>query len=271
MRGRRLDLNDDRVVFRRIGGRVIPVRIGAGERVLGALKNSLAPAAVAAVLGEGLAIGAKAMKAKQPVFSLKNAAHFIKPGSLKAMGKVAALTVAFSVGYSLLFGRRQRHVVELDHAPRDPGKARIWLGSKPGFLPGHHLGEHSYLHVRDKRGKVTSYGGQIKNPAMYGKSGVGLVTNFPTDKISHAHNIHDLTPQSKTEANIAVARIKREADTLRDELKKKDYKYRSIPIKKNRYNSNSVTGTLIRRSKLDFRYHPDHHNMPGFTRSIPRG
>lgn len=269
---KRLDLGNDRMVFRRVRGRVIPVRIGMGERIATALRNSVAPAAVAAGLGEVLAAGVANRKAGRKLFSVGGAlAHFKTPGAWKAMGKVAALTVAFSVGYAALFGRRQKHIVELDKAPKPKGKARIWLGSKPGFVPGHHLGEHSYLHVRDKYGKTTAFGGQIKNPAMYGSSGVKLVRNFPTDKISKAHNIHDLTPERTDEANAAVRRVLKEADKLGADLKAKDYKYRSIPIRKNRYNSNSVTGTLVRRANLDFRHDRRRHNLPGFNRTIPRG
>lgn len=273
MQRKQLNLNDERVVFRRIHGRVIPVRIGIAERLKNSLKGAVVPAVVAATLGEGLAAVTANRKAGRSMFKASGIAqHFMHPQSLKNAAKVAGLAVAFSVGYNLLFGKRQRHVIELEKKPNGSGdgKARIWLGSKPGFLPGHHLGEHSYLHVRDKYGKVTRYGGQIKNALAYGKSGVKVSRNFPTDRIGLAHNVHDLTPHTTKEANAAVSRLHREADKLAKQLKAKDYKYRSIPIKAQRYNSNSVTGTIIRRAQIPFSYSEKRHNMPGFTRSIPK-
>lgn len=269
---RTLDLNNDRVVFRRVRGRIVPVRVGAWERTKSGLTGSLAPAAVAAVLGEGIAVAMQARKAKAAVFSLRNAAHFGKLSTLKSLGKVAALTVGFSIGYNLLFGARQRNVVALDKPIKERSKARIWLASKPGLTPGHDVGEHSFLHLRDRFGRTTVYGGQIKDVKKYGQKGggVGLVKNFKDDKISRATNVHDLTLDSAKATNRKIALIHRHAERLGYQLKKKDYQYRMIPIGAGTVNSNSVTGTLVRRSKLGFRYNARQHNMPGFERSIPK-
>lgn len=269
MAKQRIDLENDNVVFRRVHGRIVPIRVGTGARIKEGLTGSLAPAALAAVLGEGLSVGAKSVKEGRKLFSLTNLVNFANPTTFKSMGKVAALTVGFSVGYNLLFGKRQRNVIELDKKVKAQPRARIWLASKPGLTgTGHDLGEHSYLYVRDNHGKTTTYGGQIKNLSRYGKSGVRLTKNFVGDKVTFAQNIHDLTPHTSRERDKAIAAVHRHADTLRAQLKNKDYQYRMYPVQKNTYNSNSVTGTLVRRSNLQFKYHPSQHNLPGFNRTI---
>jgi len=260
------DEGDKQVVFRRIRGRIVPVRISLKQRLKEGLTGSVAPAAAASVLGELLSVGTAVAK-KQSKFTLK---HFAKGATLGRMGKVFALTVGFSTAYQAIAGARQKNTVIAEPRKREKDKTRILIASKPGFAPGHELGEHSYLLVRNKKGKTTVYGGQIKDASEYGSSGVKLVRNYKTDQLSLAKNVHDITPDRNKDAQRQVARITREAAILDRQLMKKDYKYRSRPILRKRYNSNSVVGTLAQRSRLDFQYSPVRHNMPGFARTIPR-
>lgn len=259
-----LDLNSERMVMGKVQGRIVPVRISVHERLFDSVKHAIAPSITAGLVTQAIA-GAKTKSIAGAV------GKFASGSGLRTIAGIAAGGVAFSVGYAMVFGARQKHVIELAKKKRE-SKLRIWLASKPAVGGSHNFGEHSYLNVRDEHGQATTYGGQIKNAREYGRSGVGLVRNFRTDKVGRATNIHDLTPTKRAATIDAIRRIHKNADKLGEQLKNGEYRYSAVPQgRKRTYNSNSVVGTIVRRANLDFHYRESRHNLPGFDRSIPKG
>lgn len=266
-----IDLDEkEKVVFRKVRGRIVPIKVSLKQRAKEGFKTGIAPALVAAPLAEGLHQAAKNVKSSKGLFKISPSSFFTKAAGIR-MGKTAGAALLFTTGYNMVMGARRKNVIKLSKKSPKPTKSKVFIAAKPAFDIDHPFGDHSFIYTRDKKGKVKRYGGQIKNPLKFGRKGggAGVFQDFPTDKISRAETLIDITPDGQRDAERLVQRVSREAKILKNQLKAKDYQYRSIPIKKNRYNSNSVVGTITRRSGVNFRA-TDAHNLPGFNRSIPK-